>query len=249
MHDFIASLPLGAQLLRFLPSTRLVITVVPIALFYATLSGWLAGRLRLVRGMRAPYTRKVFHFLIFTMASAVHIAWQLPGVVVFGVVVTLIVLYAVWRGDGNPLFEALARPTDAPHRARFVIIPLLTTIAGGLTSNLLFPSTAYVGYLVCGSGDAVGEPVGSRWGKHAYRVPSLSGVPAVRTLEGSLAVFVVGSLAAFLGLLANGHAPFHSLLVGAACGFAGAAVEAGSHHGLDNFTTQLAGAGVAQWLV
>ncbi|MGH7472026.1 MAG: hypothetical protein ACRENP_29095 [Longimicrobiales bacterium] len=248
MHIFNISLPLGAYLLPFLPSARVILTVVPIAIFYTALSGWLAGRLRLVRDVRTPYTRKIFHFLIFTMASVVHIAWQLPGVVVFGVVVTLIVLYAVWRGDGYPLFEALARPTDAPHRARFVVIPLLTTIAGGLTSNILFPATAYVGYLVCGSGDAVGEPVGTRWGKHVFRVPSLSGVPAVRSLEGSMAVFLVGSLAAFLGLLAKGSAPLSALLIGLACGLGGALVEAVSHHGIDNFTTQLAGAGIAQWL-
>jgi len=38
-----------------------------------------------------------------------------------------------------------------------------------------------------GWGDAVGEPVGTRFGRHPYRVPSLAGVPATRTLEGSLA--------------------------------------------------------------
>src|ERR1700730_424338 len=151
-----------------------------------------------------PYTRKVFHFMIFTMASIIQLSWRLPGVIVFGCVVALIVLYAVWRGDGHPLYEALARPTDAPRRTLFVVVPLFTTIAGGLASNALFPGSAYIGYLVCGWGDAVGEPAGSRWGRRAYRVPSLSGVPAVRTIEGSLAVFAVGSAAAFIGLAVKG---------------------------------------------
>ena len=105
-----------------------------------------------------------------------------------------------------------------------------------------------MGYLVCGSGDAVGEPVGTRWGRHPYRVPSLSGVPALRTLEGSLAVFLVGSAAASLGLLAQGNAAGHALLVGSACGLGGALVEAISNHGIDNFTTQVAAAGIAQLL-
>jgi phytol kinase len=169
-------------------------------------------------------------------------------VVVFGCVVTVIVLYAVWQGDGHPLFEAMARPTDAPHRALFVVVPLLTTMVGGLVSNILFPATAYVGYLVCGSGDAVGEPVGTRYGRRAYRVPSLGGVPAVRTLEGSLAVFLVGSLAAFLGWLVRGNPLGPALLVGVTCGLGGALVEAVSHHGLDNFTTQVAPAALAHWL-
>jgi phytol kinase len=245
MRDFTASLP--PLVLRFIPGATVLFTVAPIALIYTMLVGSLTGRLRLRRGVRTPYTRKVFHFLIFTMASVVHIAWRLPGVVVFGTVVTLVVLYAVWRGDGYPLFEGLARPTDAPRRALFVVVPLLTTVAGGLTSNLLFPATAYVGYLVCGWGDAVGEPVGTRWGRHAFQVPSLSGVRATRTLEGSLAVFLVGSAAAFGGLLASGTEPARALLVGLACGIGGTLVEAVSHHGIDNFTTQVAGAAIASW--
>ena len=91
------------------------------------------------RQVRTPYTRKVFHFLIFTMASIVQLRWQFPGVVVFGTIVSLVVLYAVVRGAGYPLYEALARPTDAPHRSLYIIVPLFTTIAGGLISNILFP--------------------------------------------------------------------------------------------------------------
>jgi phytol kinase len=248
MRDILLQVPLGEHLLRALPTIPVLVTVAPLALGYGACSGWLAGHLRLARGVRTPYTRKVFHFLIFTMASLVHLWWQLPGVTVFGSVVTLLVLHAVWRGDGHPLFEALARPTDAPHRAKLVVVPLLTTLAGGIVGNVLFPAFAYIGYLVCGSGDAIGEPVGSRWGRHPYKVPSIGGVPAVRTLEGSLSVFAVGSLAAFLGLVAGGHDPVRALLVGTACGVGGAVVEAVSHHGTDNLTTQVAAAAIAHWL-
>ena len=95
----------------------------------------------------------------------------------------------------------------------------------------------------------MGEPVGSRWGRHTYRVPSMSGVPATRTLEGSTAVFAVGSMAAIIGLYAYGNAPPHAFLIGTACGLAGAVVEAISTHGLDNFTTQLAAAAVASLMI
>ena len=248
MRDFIASFPLGTHLLPFIPTPRVALAVGPFALVYSIAVGWFAGYLKTVRNVRTPYTRKIFHFLIFTMASVVQLAWQLPGVVVFGSVVTIIVLYSVWRGAGHPLYEALARPSDAPRRSFFVVVPLLTTILGGVVSNLLFPATAYIGYLVCGSGDAVAEPVGTRWGKHAYRVPSLRGVPALRTLEGSLAVFLVSTAAAFLGLLARSGAPLQAAGVALACGLGCTLVEAVSAHGIDNFTTQLAGSAIAQWL-
>jgi phytol kinase len=245
MQELIGTLPFGQHLLAFLPGLRELLLITPLALVYGTLVFTLAGRLKIHRHTRTAFTRKVFHFAIFTMASVVHLIGRLPGVVVFGGVIFLLVLYAVWRGDGHPWYEALARPTDAPHRTLFIVIPLLTTALGGFTSNVLFPDFAYVGYLVCGWGDAVGEPVGSRWGRHFYRVPSLAGVPATRSLEGSGAVFLVGSMAAALGLLAGGYDAGHSLAIGLACGLGSAVVEAISTHGLDNFTTQLMAAALA----
>ncbi len=125
------------------------------------------------------------------------------------------------------------------------MIPLVTTALGGLLSNVLFAPFAYAGYLVCGWGDAVGEPVGTRWGRHRYRVRSLSGVPATRSLEGSAAVFLVGALAASLGLYTAGVDVETAALVGLTCGLAGALVEAVSNHGLDNLTTQVAASGAA----
>jgi phytol kinase len=234
--------------LKALPSAHTLLVVSPIAIVYAVLISWLTGKLALEHHVRTAYTRKIFHFSIFTMATAIHFVWQLPGVAVLGTIVSLFVLHAVWRGDGYPLYEALARPTDAPRRSLFIIVPLLTTILGGVTSNALFPRVAFIGYLVCGWGDAVGEPVGSRWGRHRYKVPSLSGVPAGRSVEGSLAVFLVGAFAATLGFYIYGATPQHPILVGIACGLAGALVEAVSNHGLDNFTTQVAAAAVA-WLL
>lgn len=231
----------------FIPSLDTILAVAPLALLYAFAAAAIAAALRR-RGTRVPYTRKVFHFAIFTMATAVQLLWGLPGVTVFGTVVSMVVIAAVLRGPGHALHDALARPGDAPHGTLFILVPLFTTALGGGLSNLLFPGYAYVGYLVCGWGDAVGEPVGTRWGRHRFRVPSMGGVPAVRSLEGSTAVFLVGSLAAVLGMLAFGRSPMDALLIGLAAGGAGALVEAVSTHGLDNLTVQVAASAVA-WLV
>src|SRR5690606_31033718 len=201
-----------------------------LALVYALALAVFVGNLRVRRGVPAPYTRKLFHFAVFTMATIVQPVWGLPGVVVFGSVFALAVTFAVLRGDGFPLYEALARPTDAPRRGLFVMVPLATTAIGGIISNLLFLRYAYIGYLVCGWGDAVGEPVGTRWGRHRFRVPSLAGVPATRSLEGSAAVFAVGALAAFIGLLAGGFAAGDAVPISLAAGAIGALVEAVSTH-------------------
>jgi phytol kinase len=150
----------------------------------------------------------------------------------------------VFHGPQDPFFLALARPRDEPHRRTFILVPLVTTALGGVITNVLFARYAYIGYLVCGWGDAVGEPVGTRWGRHKYRVPSMLGVPAHRSWEGSAAVFVVGSVAAIVGLqAASAGSVAHAAFLGVAAGLVAAAVEAVSTHGLDNLTIQVAVAG------
>ena len=163
--------------------------------------------------------------------------------------VSLCVLYATYRGKNFPFYEAMARPTDEPHRTFYIIVPLITTAMGGGITNLFFGEFAYVGYLVGGWGDAVGEPVGTRWGKHRYKVPSLLGIKATRSLEGSFAVVLVGSVVAFLGLFAVGFPITNAVYVALACGIAGALIEAISTHGLDNLTIQVAAAATAYFLL
>ena len=202
-----------------------------------------------MKKVKTAYTRKIFHFYIFTMAGILHLAAGLPAVVLFGGIVSGCVFYALIRGDNHPFYEAMARPQDAPHRSFFIVVPLVTTALGGVLSNLFFTQFAYLGYFVGGWGDAVGEPVGAKWGNHRYKVPSLLGVSATRSLEGSLAVLMAGSLVAFLGLSAIGLPFSQALYVALACGAAGAMVEAISTHGMDNLTIQLAAAGMAYLLL
>ncbi len=242
-------LPAGLEWLApFLPSWTLLAVGVPAAAAYACAAAALAGWLRSRRGVRAPYTRKVFHFFIISAAAAVQVLWGLPGTVIFGAVTAIVVLVAVLVGSGFAFYEALARPTDAPHRSLFVLVPLATTAAGGVLVNILFGHFAPVGYMVTGWGDAVGEPVGTRWGKHRYQVPSLAGVPATRSLEGSGAVLLMGAGAAAVVLSALGYPATSAIRVGALCGLAGAVIEAFSSHGLDNLTVQVGAAFVA-WVL
>lgn len=214
-----------------------------VGLAAAGAASWLRAR-----GVRVPYTRKVFHFAVFTGAAVVNARWGLPGTDVYGVVIASMVLAAVVAGEGNPLYEALARETDRPRRSLFVVVPLVMTAVGGLASAVLAGPYAGVGYLVAGWGDAVGEPVGSRWGRHRYRVPSLGGIPAERSLEGSAAVLLAGGLAAVVALQGMGLGGA-LLPVALACAAAGAAAEAVSNHGLDNLTVQIAASSVARLLL
>ncbi|MDB5386467.1 MAG: dolichol kinase [Planctomycetaceae bacterium] len=209
-------------------------------------AGWLAASCRR-RGLRAGDTRKLFHFCIFNAAALLR--WQSDAgcLVVFGSTVALGIFLVTWRGPGNGVFDALARPSDAPRQRLHVISPLLCTAVGGVAAQLIAGRLAIIAYLIGGWGDAIGEPVGIRWGKHQYTVPSLGGIPAKRSLEGSLAVFMASAIAAALGLSLVGYSG--GVAFGVACLFAfvTTTVEAVSPHGLDNLTILIAAALVANW--
>lgn len=237
-----------SPLATLVPDLSTGLTAAAAGLLLALATGAGAGVLR-GRGVRVAYTRKVFHFGIFTGAGAVHACGGLPATNAYGAVVAAWVLLAVVRGDGDPLYEALARDTDRPHRGLFVVVPLVTTAVGGLASGLLAGPWAAVGYVVAGWGDAVGEPVGARWGRHRYRVPSLAGVPAARTWEGSAAVLVAGWGGAVAVAAGLGVPPASAVLPSLGVAAVAALVEAVSPHGTDNLTVQVAASAVAVLLL
>ena len=234
---------------RAVPSLKIFLIITPILFLYTWFSFWFASFLKVKKNLKTAYTRKVFHVMIFLMAGILQIVIGLSGVVLFGIIVVLFVLFAVYKGNGFPFYEALARPKDEPRRSVFVVLPLLTTALGGVLANVFFYPFALVGYFVCGCGDAVGEPIGAKWGKHEYKVPSVLGVKVTRSIEGSVGVLTVGFLVAFLTLLFSSYGLWISLYVGFACGLGGALVEAVSTHGFDNLTIQIIVSGIAYLLL
>lgn len=187
-------------------------------------------------GWRIGDTRKLFHVIIFTAAALLR--WKVDGgaVTAFGVVIAIGILLAVWQRCRSRLFQALARPGDASYERSNVVVPLLCTAVGGVLAEIIAGPLVCISYLVVGWGDAVGEPVGIRWGKHRYRISAWGLLAAARSWEGSASVFVASSVAATVGLMLVGVTG--PAIVGAAflLGVAATAIEAVSPHGLDNLT-------------
>jgi phytol kinase len=222
------------------PSWKAIVTGGPPGLAWSFSALWFAGWLQR-RGARTGYTRKVFHFLIFMTVAVLE--WRLgtAAVCLFGAACSVAVFTAVWFGSGSLLYEAIARPTDAPHRSLFVVVPYLATLLGGLASNLAFGPVAVAGYLVTGLGDAIGEPVGTMFGRHTYAAPSLSSVPATRSLEGSAAVLMMSAVALVLAAAVSPQITLadHGIAKVLAIAAASAVIEAVSPHGWDNLTMQV----------
>ena len=195
-----------------------------------------AGYLRLKCEVWTGYTRKVFHVLIFVSAVLVHAFNGFLAVCLFGSMVSIVVGHAVFAGPGHILYEAIARERDGHRRTQLVIIPYFATLIGGLTSSVLFGPLAIVGYLVGGLGDAAGEPIGTRWGRHHF-TPNGS----TKTFEGSIGVVIASLVALVIATVIRPefHFDLRALfvipLIAVVCGF----VEAFSPRGWDNVPMQI----------
>jgi phytol kinase len=234
-----------------LPDTKTLMLGGPVALAWAAMCLVIAGILKRRWKLKTGYTRKVFHFLIFFSVVVIQWRWGTPGVCLFGGMASLVIAWALLRGRGNLLYEAMAREKDEPRRTHYIVVPYIATLVGGIASNILFPMTVVLGYLVTGLGDAVAEPVGTRFGRHEYRVPALRGVRAVRSLEGSAAVFVASVLSqvAWFAVSPQLQVSASSLLIIILIAAVSTVVEAVSPHGWDNATLQVVPAALGAWLL
>lgn len=236
---------------RYLPPFPEILIAAAISAAAILGSGILSGALKRRSGWPTGYTRKLFHFLIFFTAVGLHLWGGMPAVNILGLGMGIYVILIVRAGDQNFFFEALAREKDSPRRGYFIVLPYLTTAVGGLLSNWLFGAFAVMGYLVGGAADAVAEPVGVRFGRHRYRVPSLKKVEiAERSMEGSFSVLAVSIILSTIFFCAYYHLPFsRSLLASILLSVAVVFVEAASPHGADNLTIQITASGLASFFV
>jgi phytol kinase len=231
------------------PPIRLIWWLLPLCLMYVMASLQLGSFCRSTLNCKVGYTRKLFHFLMFGAAGLLQVWGSIPAVFILGWAITAVLTVVLFKGEKSAWYQTLARPSDAPSESRYIIYPYLATFGGGVLANLLFgPAAAIAGYLVTGFGDAIGEPVGTRWGKHRYKVPGYgSSIVSYRSFEGSSAVFIASVFAFLMATLLGGF-DIHWFRIFSAALLA-ALVEGLSPHGWDNFSSQLAGGFLALYWV
>jgi len=200
-----------------------------------------AGYLRCSRGLPSGYTRKVFHLVIFTTAAGLQWKWGLAAVCLFGASTSVILANAVYCGAGYPPYEAIARESDWPHRTYYIVVPYFATLIGGVLSNYLFGSFAIIGYLVGGFGDAAGEPVGTKWGRHRYELSWFGKRSGKKSIEGSIGVLLASLFVLVVGttLYPSLHFGWHYLAVIVGIALLSSVIEAASPRGWDNTPMQV----------
>jgi phytol kinase len=227
------------------PSLALIAQLGGPLLFITGMLAFGTGWLKVERHFSTADTRKVFHVAIFTIAAGFQLTLGLPAVILFGVLIVVTVFYAVYRGEGFAFYDALARSRESESRKMLVLIPLISTGLGGVISNSLFFGWAHVGYLACGWGDAAGETIGKRFGRHQYRVRLPFALRADRSIEGSVGVFVVATVSVMAGLMFGGLQFDQVIWVAPLVGVVTAIAEAVSGGATDNFSIQVAATGTA----
>jgi dolichol kinase len=193
------------------------------------------------RGGRGRYlARKAYHIAVFSGAVPAQLLQGFWGVVVYGTVLAGSVFVAWRKGPGNPLFDGLARREPGEKEpGRTVLRPLLSTALGGLLGVLMVGDLAIVGYLVCGWGDAAGEAVGHRWGVRRFCPPLARTRPYTKSVEGSIAVLLAGSMGGSTAAVLLGLPLSQALAVGLGAGAVGAIAEGSVGPDTDNLWAQL----------
>ncbi|TWT64610.1 hypothetical protein [Allorhodopirellula solitaria] len=196
-----------------LPTNYLISLVIHDIILAATcyVTGWCVLRYQ----VRVNYTRKINHFLLMLIPFV--LAWWFPYTPSLATTVTSLVGFVVMTGvfakpirDRVPLvataFAAVDRPEDRPHTLAWI---LSQAVGAYLVIIVVFSMLRWfdaaelvaIPLLVNGIGDGLAEPIGVRFGRHRYHVPSLApGRCYTRSYEGSACVWLT-SMIVVLGLL------------------------------------------------
>ena len=174
-----------------------------LAIYYAT------GKLVSHKGVKVNYTRKINHFALFFLPSALGMIFtyqktmstRIAGLIIaIGMLGIFIKPLRDRSGIISAMFLSFDRPEDRPRTllwittqylaAAGVVIPLLIYLNSVHRTELLM-----IPLLINGVGDGLAEPVGVRFGRRKYRARALFSEKSYeRSIEGSLCVLLAGIL-------------------------------------------------------
>jgi len=172
-------------------------------IYYAT------GKLVIHTGIKVNYTRKIDHFALFFLPFFLDTLFAYPKSLstrALGLAISICSLGIFVKPIRersktiSTMFMSFDRPEDRPNTlfwlttqyiaAAIVIVPLIMCF-----DFLQKPALVFIPILINGLGDGLAEPIGVRFGRMKYQVRALfSDKLYVRSIEGSLCVFVAGVL-------------------------------------------------------
>lgn len=165
---------------------------------------YFSGLLVKYKGVKVNYTRKINHFVLFFVPVYIDRVFAYEdsfGLFSLGASLAFfsLLIYLEPVRKRVPLFSTMFMSFDRPEDRPHTLLWLYTQIAAGflvmlpmifLFSHFNLLDWMFIPLLINGIGDGLAEPVGVRFGRHAYRTRALfTRKQYRRTLEGSACVF------------------------------------------------------------
>ena len=162
---------------------------------------------------RVNYTRKINHFALMVIPFAIGpiLPYEPSWVTITTTLVVFLITTSLFiqpiRGRFSMIdtaFTSVDRPEDRPHTLLWILTQAIAAYAVLVVLFLTFAKFdlhdfIVIPLLVNGIGDGLAEPIGVRFGRHRYRVPSLaSGRHYTRSIEGSACVVVMSMITVML---------------------------------------------------
>jgi len=206
-----------------------------------------SGRLVEREALAVGYTRKLNHFVLFLLPGWMA-SWsddeRAPIWAAIAAILTAhLLLFLCWGPIRHrsrfcaTVFRAIDRPEDRPYTLFWLWSQMIVGYLALLPWGWLFLQMGrfeliQIPVLINGVGDGLAEVVGTRFGRHRYRVPGLwTDRVYTRSWEGSLCVWLTGLIV--VALFADGFTPPEFWLAIAAVPIAMTLAEAWSPHTWD----------------
>lgn len=197
--------------------------------------------------VRVNYTRKANHFALYCIPQVLDSAFKVTPCIAAGIVnviATVAIFILFWQpvrtrfAFAQTMFSSYDRPEDRPHTLSWLVTQFLATLPVLIAMLLYFrhfgfAPLALMIVLIATVGDGLAEPVGIRYGKRKYTVPSfLADRQYTRSYAGSLCMFAVSAAGVLLFHDAFTPLQFAAALILIPCSVT--LVEALSPHTWDN---------------
>ncbi|NJL87099.1 MAG: phosphatidate cytidylyltransferase [Leptolyngbyaceae cyanobacterium SM1_1_3] len=216
----------------------LLLTQSGIVVLWIAVVGIAAVGLRKFTPAGSELVRKVVHIGV---GNVILIAWWLSIPAWLGIWASVLFSAVALISYQLPLIPGIDSVGRKSLGTFFYAVSIGVLIAWFWPQGL--PQYAVIGVLIMTWGDGLAALVGQSFGAHPYQVAGMQ-----KSLEGSLAMAVVGSLVCLLVLLSTQGALWQTWLVAVVVGLAATGLEAFSKLGIDNLTVPIGSAAIAFYL-
>ena len=178
-----------------------------IVIFLSTfIIGNIAYFLKERKNWKSSSSRKFNHFGISLVSIIFFSFIPIADTIVTAIFTSLsiLIIYIISANSNRPLVQSIIqsniRTRDEPHGTFFVFLPLITgQIALYISLIFINPVFAKIAFCSMGFGDGLAEPIGTKFGKHKYKVKDiLWKTENTKSLQGSAAVLIVSFLASII---------------------------------------------------